>query len=192
MTDEQVDLNKDAGGDYLYLIINRETTAGHNGEETGEFKEVPPTCGEEGSYTKHLTCKDCAATYEEITIIPATGKHSDADGDGDHKCDVCGKKNLTTHIRGEAKEENRKEATADTDGSYSIAYYCTECNSKLSESKVIIPAGTLAKGSDLGASVFSTGSIIAICSFAALAIVTATIVYFLKRKKETINDEDNV
>lgn len=193
ITNEQIDINKEAGGPYLYLIMERETTKGHNGHATGEVEEKLPTCGDEGYYTKHFICSDCNATYEETTITPATGKHSDADGDGNHKCDVCGKKNLTTHTRGEAKEENRKEATADTDGSYSIVYYCTECNSKLSESKVIIPAGTPAKGSDLGASVFSTGSIIAICSFAMIAIVTATVVYFVKKKKEEIlNDEENV
>lgn len=180
ITDEQVDLNKDAGGDYLYLIMNRETTTGHNGEETGEFKEVHPTCGADGSYTKYLLCKDCGITYEETTIIPATGDHTDANGDGDHKCDGCDKKNLTTHIRGEAKEENRKEATEDTDGSYSIVYYCTECNIKLSESKVIIPAGT--DSTVLGASILGTGSIIAISSLAVIAIAAAVIVYFKKKK----------
>lgn len=193
MTNVDIDLNKGAMGDYLYLIMQRETIKGHNAVYTGNFEEVSPTCGEEGSYTKHFTCKDCNAAYEETTVIPATGNHSDLDGDGNHKCDVCGKKDLTPHIRGEAKEENRKEATADTDGSYSIVYYCTECNSRLSDTKVIIPAGTPAKGSDLGASVFSTGSIIAICSFAAIAIVAATAMYFIRKKKrEILNDEDNV
>ena len=195
MTDEQVDLNKGAGGDYLYLIMNRETTAGHNGEETGEFKEVLPTCGADGSYTKHLICKDCGITYEETTIIHATGDHSDADGDGDHKCDVCGEKNLTPHVRGEATEENRKEATADTDGSYSVVYYCTECNGKLSETKVTIPAGTPAKQPPLGASIISDGSVIAVCSMIAISIVAILTVYFIntkKKKQGDLNNEDDV
>lgn len=193
ITDENIDLNKNAGGDYLYLIMQRETIKGHNGHATDEVDEKLPTCGDEGYYTKHFICSDCNATYEETTITPATGNHSDADGDGDHKCDGCGKKNLTAHIRGEAKTENLKEATEDSDGSYSIVYYCTECNSKLSESKVVIPRGTPAEdNSPLGASVFGTGSVIVICSIAAIAIATAMILYIIKKKQGDIQNEENI
>lgn len=181
MTEENIDLNKGAGGDYLYLIMNRETKAGHNGDYTGEFKEKLPTCGDEGYYTKYMLCNDCGITYEETTILPATGDHVDLEGDGNHNCDVCDKKNFTTHTRGDAKEENRKEATEDTDGSYSIVYYCTECNSKLSESKVIIPAG--AESTVLGASMLGTGSTIAIISLSVFAIIVGVIIYFKKKKK---------
>ena len=149
------------------------------------------TCVKEGSYERVVNCKVCGHEISRETVSTTLSGH--VNSDGDDKCDVCGKKDLTPHIRGEAKEENRKEATVDTDGSYSIVYYCTECNSRLSDTKVIIPAGTPAKGSDLGASVFSTGSIIAICSFAAIAIVAATAMYFIRKKKRGIlNDEDNV
>ena len=184
ITDENIDLNKEAGGYYMYLIMQRETAEGHNGEYTGSFDEKLPTCGDEGYYTKHMICKDCNAAYDETTITHATGNHSDSDGDGDHKCDVCGKKNLTTHVRGEAKEENRKEATEEIDGSYSIVYYCTECNSKLSETKIIIPAGTPAKQSSLlGASVLGNGSVLAICSCAVLSLTVGVTVYFKKKKQ---------
>lgn len=191
ITDEYIDLNKGAGGEYLYLIMQRETTAGHNGVDTGKFKEKLPTCGADGYYTKYLLCKDCNLTYEETTVSPATGKHSDAEGDKNHKCDECGKKNLTTHVRGEAKIENRVEATEDTDGSYNVVYYCVECNSKLSSSKVIIPAGTPAPTTVLGASVFGTGSVIAICSIAAIALAAAVIIYFMKKKQGDIQNEKN-
>jgi hypothetical protein len=174
------------------MIMQRETTLGHNGVFTGNFEEELPTCGEDGYNTKHFVCNDCKASYEETTVIPATGKHSDLNGDGDHRCDECGKSNLTTHVRGEAKEEKRKEATAETDGSYNIVYYCNECNSKLSETKVIIPAGTPAKQSTLGASVVGDGSVIAICSIAFVAIASAVIVYFVRKKKEKTDDENNV
>jgi hypothetical protein len=183
ITEENIDINKDAGGDYLYLIMQRETAEGHNGEYTGSFDEKLPTCGDEGYYTKHMICKDCNAAYDETTIIPATGNHSDSDGDGDHKCDVCGKKNLTTHVRGEAKEENRKEATEDTDGYYSIVYYCTECNSKLSSTKVTIPAGTPAKANVLGASVVGNGCVVAVSTFATIALIAAVAFYFTKKKQ---------
>jgi hypothetical protein len=199
ITDEWMDLCKGAGGDYLYMHMQRETTEGHNGEYTGKFKEVLPTCGKDGYYTKYLHCKDCNLTYEQTTVSVATGNHSDADGDGNHKCDVCGKKNLTTHTRGDAKIENVKEATKTADGSYNVVYYCTECNSKLSQTKVIILAGTPISATPAGAaiapnvaSVIGNGSIIAICSIAVLALVAAVLVYVKKKKEGNENYEDDV
>ena len=182
ITNEWMDFSKGAGGDYLYMHMQRETTAGHNGEDTGEFKEKLPTCGADGYYTKYLLCKDCKVTYEETTVKPATGDHSDSEGDGDHKCDECGKKNLTSHVRTDAKTEKYKEATKDTDGSYSIVYYCVECSRKLSETKVTIPAGTPAPQPIFGASVLGDGSVIAICLFAAVAILAATIICIVRKK----------
>ena len=183
ITDEYIDLNKNAGGDYLYLIMQRETTAGHTEVDNGEYREVLPTCGENGSYTRLLCCSACGVDYEETTVIPATGDHSDKDGDGDHKCDSCTKNNLTSHVRGEAVEERHQEATEDTDGYYYVVYYCTECKGKLSETKITIPAGTPAEGSELGASMLGEGSVIAIVSLVVVAAAVATIVY-LKKKKE--------
>jgi hypothetical protein len=184
ITSEWIDLCKGAGGDYLYMHMQRETTEGHNGEDTGEFKEKLPTCGADGYYTKYMLCKDCGATYEETTVKPATGDHFDAEGDGNHKCDGCGKKSLTNHVRGEAKTEKYKAATEDTDGSYNIVYYCVECNTKLSTTKVTIPAGTSAPEPFFGASVVGDGSVIAICTLAAIAILAATIIYIVKKKED--------
>lgn len=183
ITDESININKSAGGEAIYLVMQRDTREGHNLSPDVEKLHADPTCGDVGHDTVISTCLDCGARLEDVTEIPATGDHFDAENDGNHKCDVCGKKSLTNHVRGEAKEESRKEATEEQDGSYKLVYYCTECNTKLSESKVVIPAGTPAKDSELGASVIGRGSIIAICYFVAIAVVAAAVVYFTKKKQ---------
>ena len=151
---------------------------------TLHFAPIPPTFPETPNFN---SCPKIGILKQALAYtdsIPATGKHNDTDGDGNHKCDVCDKNNITTHTRAEAKEENRKEATVDTDGSYNVVYYCTECNSKLSESKVIIPAGTSAEGNSLlGASVLGTGSVIVICAFVVLAAAASVTIYFIKKKQ---------
>lgn len=48
--------------------------------------------------------------------------------------------NTEGHTPGEAKEENRVEATCGTDGSYDKVIYCTVCNAEISREKVTIPA----------------------------------------------------
>ena len=186
VTDTNIDLNRDAGGKTLYMIMERETIEGHTEVDSGEFREVKPTCGENGSYTKLLWCSDCNAKIERTTVLTATGDHIDKEGDGDHKCDGCGKKDLTTHVRGEAVEERRVEATEETNGYYYIVYYCTECKEKLSENKVVIPAGTPAKENHLGASMIGEGSTVAISCFVVVALGAAATAY-LKKKKEGDN-----
>ena len=190
ITDEYIDLNKKAGGDYLYLIMQRDTREGHNLSEAVETLHKDPTCGDTGHDTTISTCLDCGAILEDVTVIPATGEHFDSDNDGDHKCDVCGKNNLTTHIRGEEKIEDRIEATEETDGSYKIVYYCTECHAKLKESKVIIPAGTPAGVGMLGASVLGNGSVVAIITLGTIAISVAVTIYFIKRKNRKVFKND--
>jgi DNA-directed RNA polymerase subunit RPC12/RpoP len=190
VTDELINFNKSAGGDDLYLIMERETDNGHNLSPDVQKLHSDPTCGDTGHDTLKYTCLDCSAVLKDVTVIPATGLHSDAENDGDHNCDVCGKRSLTTHIRGEEKEEDRKEATEDVDGSYKLVYYCTECNMKLKESKVIIPAGTVAENTNLGASVIGTGSIVAIFTFAALALAAAVAIYYYKKKNEEIIQDE--
>ena len=171
----------------LYMIMERQTTEGHNKSPDVQTLHKDPTCGEEGHDTVISHCLDCGARLEDVTAIPATGEHYDADNDGNHSCDVCGKKNLTTHVRGEAQEQDRIEATEEQNGSYKVVYYCTECHTKLSESKVVIPAGTETDRSALGASVFGEGSVIAVCSFAAFAGIAAAIIYFVKKRKQGEN-----
>ena len=188
MTTDVAEMNAGAYGTspsaYLYMIMYRETTEGHTLSDQVETLHQDPTCGKEGHDTVIFTCVECNARLEKVTMIPVTGSHFDADNDGDHSCDVCGKKNLTTHIRGEGKEEDRKEATDETDGSYKLVYYCTECNTKLQETKIIIPAGTPARTEKpLGASVLSGGSLIAICSMAAVAGIAAIFIRFVKKRK---------
>jgi hypothetical protein len=58
---------------------------------------------------------------------------------------------------------------------------------------VVIPRGTPDEdNSPLGASVFGTGSVIVICSIAAIAIATAMILYIIKKKQGAIQNEENI
>lgn len=132
ITDENMDLNKSAGGKYLYLIMTRETAEGHFNLKLVNVNEVPATCGKDGYHSRTGTCMDCGATVEKLwEVYPATGKHVDAEGDGDHKCDVCGAKNITAHVQGEVQKESVKASTCVAQGSYHAVVYCTECEEEL-------------------------------------------------------------
>ena len=162
--------------------MHRETTEGHRNGELLEVITEDPTCGEEGSVTNVYECLDCKAEMTEVTVIPATGKHFDEDGDWDHDCDECGKPNLNPHVAGAPVIEDMEEATEDEDGYYLLVYYCAECDEFLSESEGIIPAGTEFDEDKLIASLLGTGSPIAIYSLCGIALLAA-IVVFIKKKK---------
>ena len=187
-TTEYIDLNKDAGGDYLYMIMTRETTEGHTTDDTLiQEVNVPATCEGDGYYGVITTCKDCKKTFESILGINVSdGSHYDSHGDEDHKCDHCGKRNVSEHEYGEAVEERRVEATATKDGYSKMVCFCKECGDKKSLGKVIIPAGTPA-GSSLPASLFGNGSVILLCSMAGISILAAVIVLNRKRKHNKHN-----
>lgn len=132
ITNENIDLNKSAGGEYLYLIMNRETTAGHDFSILKKTTDVPATCGEDGALTGYYECSLCGADGEVVEkVYPATGKHKDADGDGNHKCDVCGAKNITAHVEGEVQKEDEEAPTCVEKGSYHLVIYCVECEDEL-------------------------------------------------------------
>ena len=193
MTTENIDLNKGAGGDYLYLIMIRETTEGHRESDVLDTIIVNATCGEDGHRTLVTNCLDCGLRFENVAeVYKATGEHVDKSGDGDHKCDVCGLKNFTEHISAETPvQESRKEATATKDGYYYLVYYCTECEDILSENKVILPAGTPAGETPALASLFGGGSVAIMCTFAGLALLAAAIV-LMKKRKTTENGENEI
>ena len=67
-------------------------------EHDYETAVTAPTCTEKG-YTTY-TCALCGSSYIG-DYAEATG-HSDAAGDGDHTCDVCGEDDVTEHTFGDA------------------------------------------------------------------------------------------
>jgi DNA-directed RNA polymerase subunit RPC12/RpoP len=66
-----------------------------------------------------------------MKVYPATGMHVDAAGDGDHRCDVCGARNITPHVHGEVEQEDIEEPTCSAKGSYHAVVYCVECEDEL-------------------------------------------------------------
>ena len=140
ITNENIDLNKSAGGEYLYLIMNRETTAGHDYSILKKKTDVPATCGEKGALTGYYECSLCGAEGEVVEkIYPATGKHTDKEGDGNHKCDVCGKKNITAHVEGEVQREDEEPSFCKVQGSYHLVVYCVECEDELRNTVLYLP-----------------------------------------------------
>ena len=89
--------------------------------------------------TEGKHCSVCNETLIAQEIISALG-HKDENGD--YKCDACGTDLCTNHTPGEAKEENRIEATCTADGSYDLVVKCSVCGEELSrESKIISKLG---------------------------------------------------
>jgi hypothetical protein len=182
-TSEYVDLNKSAGGDYLYAVMTRETDEGHRRSDVISVTEEAPSCADEGYITSVYQCLDCNAELEDVTVIPATGKHFDEEGDWDHDCDECYKENMNPCIAGDPVIEVLVEATETENGSYLLSYYCIECDELLSESEGIIPAGTELDTGKLVASLLGNGSVIALCSLSAVAILVAIAIILLNKKK---------
>ncbi len=140
ITNENIDLNKRAGGEYLYLIMNRETTAGHDYSILKKKTDVPATCSEAGALTGYYECSLCGAEGEVVEkVYPATGKHTDKEGDGNHKCDVCGAKNVTAHVEGEVQREDEEPSFCKVQGSYHLVVYCVECEDELRNTVLYLP-----------------------------------------------------
>lgn len=134
ITAEDIDLNKGAGGKYLYLVMHRTTSAGHVLVQTSWYPTIiQPTCGQDGSVIYTYRCAVCGTKDlpEKVTVLPATGQHQDPSGDGDHRCDVCGAKDVTAHVPGVVQKENVKAPTCVAKGSYHAVEYCAECEDEL-------------------------------------------------------------
>lgn len=191
-TDEYININKEAGGITIYLIMNRETTEGHRKSEVLDVILKEATCGKDGSETKVMKCLDCDIRIEEVTTLEATGNHVDKDGDEDHKCDVCKKRNVTEHLVGKGKVTEVVNPEDDQDGYQITEYYCGECLEYMSEEKKVIPAGSIflgEKGVFFNASLLGQGSIISICSLACIAIFAAVFIYMQKNKTKKSNGD---
>ena len=123
-------------------------------------------------------------------VNKASGKHPDADGDEDHKCDDCGKRDVTAHVYGDPVEQDRIEATDVKDGSYKLVVICQECGEEKVLDTIVIPAGTPARKADL-ASLFGEGSIVLIGLYVGIVFLAAAIIFTERKMKNGRKKEDN-
>lgn len=197
-TDEYIDLNKGADGAYLYMIMERETIEGHNLGEPTSVTETAPSCGEDGLKTTVAVCKSCSQEIVYEQVLKATGKHIERVGDHDHKCDECGKRNVSEHTVDYKVEYSVDEKKSTEVATQKIIYFCTECEEVQREYENEIP---ISEVKDLGinlsnpvapglASVFSDGSVITISSFVVIAVLAAIIVYLQKKQNATKKNEE--
>lgn len=189
-----IDLNRGARGDYLYMYMYRATSEGHRLRGYNKHtEEVAATCGDDGYKLVTETCTRCLETIEKETIYEATGNHVDRDGDGDHRCDVCNKRNVTSCVKGVPKEENIVAPYKDEngnliDGRCNHVSRCVECEKLLSTDRnIVIPATAenIAKyAAKMTSSILGSGSVPAICLFIGIGAVAAVTILILKRKKK--------
>ena len=184
-TDEFIDLNKDAGGDYIYMIMTRSTTAGHrsNGVVT-ETIITEATCVDDGHSVQVSSCADCGMRMESVNeVFKATGLHTDSADDGDHDCDICDAIDVSVHLSGGIIADD-----PDNPGKSKFVGKCSDCG-ELNGIEYPIIESTTYKWDVGAASLFSSGSLIAICSLAGLAIATAIIIFLKKKKNKPTAEE---
>ena len=186
--DEYIDLNKDAGGDYLYMVMTRETTEGHtsNGIVTEEII-TEATCTEDGCRIEVSSCADCGVKMEIVAeVLEAHGNHVDDEEDGDHKCDACGKRNVTEHNFCGYVEPDPDDSTKSI-----FIQRCSDCGEPNGVQYPITESNTY-KFDTGAASLLGDGSVIVLCTLAGVAILAALIIYLKKRKTVDSNKGDQV
>ena len=184
LTTEKIDLNKGAGGDYIYMIMTRSTTEGHrsNGVVTDTIFQNS-TCVDDGCRIHVTACADCGARMETVSeIIKASGIHADDDRDGDHDCDVCGAINVSGHMIAGSVEDD-----PDNEGKHKFVVRCSDCREPTGEEYPVDDYNYLGVRA---ASLLGNGSILIVCLFAGISIIAALIVWLEKRKKVKMNDGD--
>lgn len=187
-TDELIDLNKGAGGDYLYMIMTRSTDEGHS--SNGVVSETifnSPTCIDDGCRIHVTACTDCGMRMETVDeVFKANGIHIDNTDDGDHDCDNCNAIDVSGHLSGGIIEDD-----PDNPGKFKFVGKCSDCG-ELSGVEYPIIESTTYKWDTGAASLFNDGSLIAICSLAGVAIVAALIIFLKKKKnlKKEYGDEE--
>lgn len=104
------------------------TSCSHSNTDIRGDKDA--TCTASG-YTGDTVCRDCGATVDTGTTVPATGHKN---GNSDDICDVCGAsmqcKHQTTQVR------DAVEATCTAEG-YSGDTYCTQCSALITQGKTV-------------------------------------------------------
>ncbi len=107
--------------------------AGHNAGQEKDEDIVAPTCGAAGSHNVVVRCTVCNTIISSTSVTdPATGLHTDKDGDGNHACDVCETVIENACVGGTPVKEKITDATCSADGSYQEVVYCTECGEEMS------------------------------------------------------------
>jgi hypothetical protein len=129
-TTEQIDLNKEAGGDYIYMIMTRFTDAGHRSNGiVSENIFISPTCIDDGCRISVTLCADCGMRMESVDEkLKANGNHIDSDHDGDHDCDICDAIDVSGHLLGGVVEED-----PDNPGKYKFVCRCPDCEEPTGE-----------------------------------------------------------
>ena len=182
-TNEYIDLNKGAGGDYLYMVMTRETTEGHtsNGVVT-EQNITEATCTEDGCRIEVSACADCGAKMKIVAeVLEAHGNHIDDAEDGDHKCDACGKRNVTEHNFCGYVERDPDDSSKSI-----FIQRCSDCEEPNGVQYPITESKTY-KWDTGAASLLGDGSVIVLCALAGVAILAALIIYLKKRKTVASN-----
>lgn len=184
-TDEYIDLNKGAGGDYLYMIMTRETTEGHrsNGIVTKTIS-TEATCVEDGSKIHVTACLDCSASIETVVkVYKATGVHVDNAHDEDHDCDLCGRCDVSEHtFKGYVEEDDENE------GKFKVVNRCSDCGEANGEEYPVEDTAPLTATYDTfgatwgAASLMGRGSMIAVLSLSTLMLMAAIVIYIRSKK----------
>ena len=187
-TDEQIDLNKGAGGDYLYLIMTRETDEGHtsNNIVTDQIY-TDATCVEDGCRIDVTACVDCKIELETVAeVFKAHGEHIDDAEDGDHECDVCGESDVCDCIF-----DGYVVRDPDNPGAYKFVQQCSDCGEPNGVEYPVSSTDLNQFGTTQGAaSLLGNGSIIAICSFMAVVIAAAAFIWLRRRRMSLNNKKD--
>ena len=186
-TDEFIDLNKEAGGDYIYMIMTRSTTEGHrsNGVVT-ETIVTEATCVDDGHSVQVSSCADCGMRMESVNeVFKANGVHTDSADDGDHDCDVCDAIDVSAHVSGGIIADD-----PDNPGKSKFVGKCSDCGELNGIEYPIIESETY-KWDVSAASLLGSGSLIAIYSLGGIALLAVLIALLYKKKsnKDEGNDE---
>lgn len=183
-TNEYIDLNKRAGGDSLYLVMTRETTEGHRSNNVVTEEIITDaTCTDDGCRIDVTACADCGTRMETVVeVLEAHGRHTDDANDGDHDCDVCGKRDVNEHTIGGYVEDD-----PDNPGKFKFVRRCTDCGEPTGEEYPITESKTYNWDMSGSASLFGSGSLIAVCALAGVALLAAIVIFMKKKKITSIN-----
>ena len=174
-----------------------DTTCNREGCDGTRDSTAEHTAAERTDCTANVVCANCNAVissgngahaWSDWAQVENTTQHTrscitdgctesqtenctDAEDDGNHTCDVCGRQGITQCTAGNAKQENVVPATCGAAGSYDSVTYCTECNAQLSRTTETIPATGAHTG---GAATCTAKAVCSVCgtSYGELAAHT--------------------